>query len=161
MRNGVSSPGLNWNGFRLRHVYNPSTSHTLYKFTSNIESMLRLRHLLNIHKLSIANHRRRCSPHLQDQRKKKNPTTQLVHNPNPYHLANKPQRTASTLFVFDPWQHIVWTPDPSGRARKGLGITLPGSVFSAGMLPSVLMREKTHFSQPAFEFYWWQEVNIR
>ena len=36
---------------------------------------------------------------------------------------------------------LVWTtPDPYGRTRKGLGITLPGSVLSAGMLLSVLMR---------------------
>ena len=37
---------------------------------------------------------------------------------------------------------VVWTPDPSGRARKGLGKTLPGSVLSTGMLPLVLMRER-------------------
>ena len=33
---------------------------------------------------------------------------------------------------------LVWTPDASGRARKGLGNNLARSVLSAGMLPSVL-----------------------
>ena len=38
---------------------------------------------------------------------------------------------------------IVWTPDPSSSARKVWGKTLPGSVLSAGMLPLVLMRERS------------------
>ena len=68
--------------------------------------MLRLRYLLNIHKLSIAhllNHRRRrCSLYLKDRRKKKK---QLVHSLAQAltltlnNLANKPQRTTNTLFL--------------------------------------------------------------
>jgi len=37
----------------------------------------------------------------------------------------------------------VWTPDPSGCVRKGLGKTLLGSISSTGMLLSVLISERT------------------
>ena len=52
------------------------------------------------------------------------------------------QHVLSFLSSFE----LVWTPDPSGRTWKVWGITLPGSVLSVGMPPSVLMRERTHFS---------------
>ena len=55
------------------------------------------------------------------------------------------QADSGSEFAFQ-GMYIVWTP-------KGLGNNIARSVLSAGMLLSVLMRERTQFSQPAFEFY--------
>ena len=50
---------------------------------------------------------------------------------------------------------LVWTPDPSGRAKKGLGNNLARKCLECWNAASVLM------SQQAFEFYQWQKVNIQ
>ena len=76
--------------------------------------MLRLCHLLNIHKLPVAhlpNHRRQRSTTLirpeekNNNNKKKNTVHSLAEaltlTITLNHLANKPQRMASTLFIFN------------------------------------------------------------